>query len=483
MTADPFHIPITGDRIPRSVTMLNAMLSAARESSDADSRPLSDELFSTENYPFRIIWIRNSGPLQIWNDQPVPIGKPASLAEGDFINGQPVFPTVSYERGWATYARPLKRLPPGCAGPAVILGWLGPQKIASSGVLGGTVWRRTQPQRCYGGTALTGVPYIQATAQNFPRSETTWNGVGWKAGFANYPGIPERVPQMESLKNYLHWSQGVFLQYAHKVDMHGWWCPVLEIRRQQFGALGNGQTYYFPPTDRRVRICDPLEFGGGGATFSGNVDVYYDPILWNPAVVSFNPAYGANNFNRDPIVSPTGTFNPSGGLIPQEMLCLQTAPVNWSTKGHWNADQSENFRMCNSPNIYGFTSYIDIDQGTWTPGGYWPQTWRYAIGPEVLHLFETDRDDASDASGTVIQPGIGTGSGSGPMSSDSGKIGPEIIGPISGGSVARPMRSSVSPLVQPITGSTYGSVLGSGGASAASSTLSGSGTATGSGIG
>ena len=143
MTADPFRIPIKGDPIPHSIATLNPMLAAARESADQESQPLSDELFSTENYPFRIIWIRNSGPNQIWNDQPVPIGKPATLADGDFVNGQPVFPTVSYERGWATFARSLKRLPPGCAGPAVILGWLGPEKIATTGIYGGLVWRRT----------------------------------------------------------------------------------------------------------------------------------------------------------------------------------------------------------------------------------------------------------------------------------------------------------------------------------------------------
>ena len=478
MTADPFRIPIKGDPIPHSIATLNPMLAAARESADKESQPLSDELFSTENYPFRIIWIRNSGPNQIQNDQPVSIGKPGTLVEGDFINGQPVFPTVSYERGWATFARSLKRLPPGCAGPAVILGWLGPEKIATTGIYGGLVWRRTQPQRAYGGTALTGSSYIQATAQNFPRSDTAWNDRGWKAGFANYPGIPERVPQMESLRNILHQLLDTFLRSAHRADLHGWWCPVQEVRRQQIGALWGNQTYYFPPTDRRVRISDELEFGGGGEAFSGNVDVSYDPILWNPAVVSFNPAYGADNFNRDPIVSPGGAFNPNGGIIPQEMFCLQTAAVNWSTKGAWNRTLSDNFGLWNSPQIYGFTRYIDIDQGTWTPGGYWPQSWRYALGPEMVQFFETDRDDASDSSGNPIQPGIGTGSGTGPMSNNSGRIGPEIFGTISGGSVSRPIRTVVADLKQPLSGVTYGSVFGSGSATAASATLS----ATGSGI-
>lgn len=479
MTGDPFRIPIKGDPIPHSIATLNPMLAAARESADQESQPLSDELFSTENYPFRIIWIRNSGPNQIQWDQPVPIGKPAALADSDFINGQPVFPTVSYERGWATFARSLKRLPPGCAGPAVILGWLGPQRVPAQGISGLQVFRRTQPQRAYGGTALTGSPYIQATAQNFPRSATDWNGVGWNAGFANYPGIPERVPKMESLKTRLHWSLGVFLGCAHRADLHGWWCPVQEVRRQQFGALWNGQAYFFPPTDRRVRITDDVGFIGTDQTVSGNVDISYDPILWHPAVVSFNPAYGADNFNRDPIVSPGGTFNPNGGIIPQEMFCLQTASVNWSTKGTWNRNSLlENFALWYDPEIYGFTRYIDIDTGTWTPGGYWPQTWRYALGPEMVQFFETDRDDASDQSGNPIQPGIGTSSGTGPMSNDSGRIGPEIFGTISGGSVSRPIRTVVADLIQPVSGVTYGSVLGSGSATAASATVS----ATGSGI-
>lgn len=482
---DPYQIPLPGQPIPKSATLINSMLEAARESSNRDSLALPDASFNTDHYPFRIIFIRNTTTQQIWHDWPVAIGKPTGLSDSDFINGQPVFPMVSSTEGWATFARPLKRLPPGCAGPALLLGWLGPNRVSGTGAFAYS-WRRTQPQRAYGGTAIVGVPYVQATAQNFPRSKTAWRSTGIVYGFDQYPGMPERVPQMESLKTYLHYDQSVFLNFAHKTDLHGWWCPVIEVRRTQYAAQFTNQTYYFPPTNRRLRMTQGL---GYGDTFSGNVDVSFDPILWNPAVVSFNPAYGANNFNRDPFVSSSGSFNKNGGLMPLEMTCLQTASVNWSTKGK-RSGGTEVLGMCNSPQLYGYKEFIDMDGGTWNYVSVFQDS-RYAIGPEVIHFFETDRDDSIDAQGNTIVPGIGSGStpgpgtgggsGTSPPSGGSGTIGPSIFGQISGVTLKNPIRVVHPELIRRVDGLGYGSSTGIGAPSPSSSSVSGSGT-TGTGI-
>ncbi|MFN5709403.1 MAG: hypothetical protein ACK48X_15235, partial [Planctomycetota bacterium] len=111
--SDPYALPVTGQSLPGSATLINSLLDGARADADSDSRPAGDASVSTDYYPHRVIFIRNTTQFQIPDDQPIPIGKPSG--SGDFYNGQVVFPIVSYVPGWATYARPLKRLPPGCA--------------------------------------------------------------------------------------------------------------------------------------------------------------------------------------------------------------------------------------------------------------------------------------------------------------------------------------------------------------------------------
>jgi hypothetical protein len=471
--SDFFKLPNTGDKIPNSATLVNAMLEGAREDSDADSRQSGSIPTSLEFFPHRVVFIRNTTQFQIPNDQPIPIGKPSGNT--DVINGQVVFPIVSYVPGWATFARPLKRLPPGCAGPAVILGWLGPGRRPARYIYGQQLYRRTQPQRSYGGTTFTGLPYVQATHRNFPRPANSpwrqaWLGESQK-GIAYSGDLTARFPKMESL-GFLSfpWVGETYIEFRHPVDQHGWWTPTLEFRTSR--GSGNFQTnYVYPPAYQSVTA----DLRGTFARFDRH---YIEPIFWMPAVSGFNatPQAYNGNFNHDPMVSGD-TFNPNAGAPPQDIFHTKSCPTHFSTKILW-AETEEPYAIHRSYFGGGPSYYFFEAQGnwpaTWNIQSYLP-TVRLMPGPEVVQIFETDRDDARTFQGTVIDPGIGTGPG-GPSPSGASIVGPELQGPI-GFSRLTATKTNVSELIQPVSSATaFGSRLGSGAPATASATVSSGGT-------
>jgi hypothetical protein len=471
--SDPFKLPSPGDKLPNSATLINAIIEGAREDSNADSKPNGSIPTSLEFFPHRVIFIRNTTQFQIPNDHPIPIGKP--VGNTDVINGQVVFPIVSYVPGWATYARPLKRLPPGCAGPAVILGWLGPGRRVARYLYGQQFYRRTQPQRAYGGTTFTGLPYVQATHRDFPRPANSpwrqaWLGE-WQRGIS-YSGDPTaRFPKMESLGFTLPWDGETWIEFKHPVDQHGWWTPTLEFRVTR--GTGNSQTsYFYPPANQTVTA----DLRG---TFGRSDKHCIEPILWMPAVTGFNPTPQAynGNFNHDPMVSGS-TFNPNAGAPPANIFHTKSCPTHFSTKILW-PETEEPFSIHRGFAGGGSSYYVFEAQGDW------PNTWtiwtgvlptvRLMPGTEVVQIFETDRDDARTFQGTVIVPGIGTGPG-GPTPSGAGIVGPELQGPV-GFSRLTATKANVSELVQPVSSATaFGSRLGSGATSTASATVSSGGT-------
>jgi hypothetical protein len=481
---DPFALPKSGDRLPNSATLINAMLEGAREDSNLDSRPGGEISFPAEFYPHRVVFIRNTTQFQIPSDQPIPIGKPTGAS--DFYNGQVVFPVVSYVTGWATFARPLKRLPPGCAGPAVILGWLGPGRRTAAYIYGGQVFRRTQPQRAYGGTTFTGMPYVQATHRDFPRPANSpwreaWLGE-YQRGISYSGDTSVRFPKMESL-GFLPfpWAGETFLEFRNPVDQHGWWTPTLEFRITRGNGWGGANTqvsYVYPPAFQAITAGL-----AGGMAESGNRH-WVEPMFWQPAVTGFNPSPQAynGNFNHDPMVSGS-TFNANAGAPPSSIFHTLSCPTHFSTKLQWQSLNGEMSQIHRG--FFGGGASYYFFQAT----GDWPNSWtnwsigvvpqvRLMPGTEVVQIFETDRDDAIDFNGTVVVPGIGTGSG-GPTPTGSGAIGPELTGAL-GFSQFQATQTNVSELVQPVSAVTaFGSRLGTSSMTTAAATLSSSGTAAG----
>ena len=444
--SDPYALPVTGQSLPGSATLINSLLDGARADADSDSRPAGDASVSTDYYPHRVIFIRNTTQFQIPDDQPIPIGKPSG--SGDFYNGQVVFPIVSYVPGWATYARPLKRLPPGCAGPAVILGWLGPGRRGANYVYGGQAWRRTQPQRAYGGTTFTGLAYVQAARQDFPRAAST---VGRQAWFGelfglNYSGSPEaRFPGMESLGYRNFPFYGTTLELRNPADQHGWWNASVELRTYHNYSIWGGTNNFFSPP--AVQTFRQSEYGGQN-------QIWLEPICWHPAIVGFNAATNAysGNFNFDPLVTGTA-FNPNGGVPPRPISQTFSIPVNFSSKNLWQKGESEANAMARSA-LYRFNVSGSLVSG-WNITNTVPPEAFAVPGPEVVQIFETDRDDAIRSDGSVIPPVITPG----PSPSNLGSLGPDVFGPI-GLSPAQAPKTQGSNLVRRISAG-FGSVRGS----------------------
>jgi hypothetical protein len=91
-------------------------------------------------------------------------------------------------------------------------------------------------------------------------------------------------------------------------------------------------------------------------------------------------------------------------------------------------------------------------------------------GPEVVQIFETDRDDAIRSDGSVIPPVITPG----PSPSSSGSLGPDVFGPI-GFSPAQAPKTQGSNLVRRISAG-FGAVRGSAEMQLAGCTLVASGS-------
>jgi hypothetical protein len=478
--SDPFALFKPGDKLPSSATLVNALLEGARVDANRDSQPPGELPFPADFYPHRVVFIRNTTQFQIPSDQPIPIGKPTGTA--DFYNGQVVFPVVSYVAGWATYARPLKRLPPGCAGPAVILGWLGPGKRTANYLYGGQVARRAQPQRAYGGTTFTGLPYVQATHRDFPRPPSSpwreaWLGE-YQRGISYSGDTSVRFPKMESL-GFLPfpWAGEVYVEFRNPVDQHGWWTPTLEFRITRGSGWGGSNTefaYVYPPAFQSITA----DLVGGGAE-AGNRH-WVEPMFWQPAVTGFNPSPHAyhGNFNHDPFVSGS-TFNPNGGAPPSSIFHTMSCPTHFSTKAKWQSVNGEASPIHRSIFGGGSSYYVFQAVGNW-PGSW--QNWSIGVvpqvrlmpGTEVVQIFETDRDDSITFFGSVVVPGIGTGP-AGSNSTGSGSMGPELLGSL-GFTQFEATQTNATEFVRRVSSGTgYGSTLGEGGGATASSTLSASG--------
>jgi hypothetical protein len=454
--SDPYALPTVGARLPHSATLLNSLLDGARADSDADSRPAGDASVLTDYYPHRVVFIRNTTQFQLPNDQPIPIGKPSGTS--DFYNGQVVFPVVSYVDGWATFARPLKRLPPGCAGPAVILGWLGPGRRPARYIYGGWVWRRTQPQRAYGGTTFTGLTYVQAARQNYPRpGNSTWRDAWYSEDFGlSYNGPPEaRFPGMESLGHrFIQPPYGTVLEFRNPVDQHGWWTPTVEFRASHNYASWGGTSNYFTA---------PAVQTFGGYPYGGAAQVWLEPICWQPAVIGFNatPNAYSGNFNFAPLVTGT-TLNPNGGVPPRPIYQSYSLPINFSTKNVWQNGLvfGESHAIHRTVGITtGYYYRLSVSGGLpagWNVSGVFPPEVRPLPGPELLQIFETDRDDAIRFDGSILSPGIGTG----PNPTGSEAIGPAVFGPIGLTAEQAPKTQSSQFVRRVSVGIGYGSVIG-----------------------
>ena len=428
MAEDPFAHILGGEKIPRSARAWRELVETAHQQQRSRSGLPGDPASSTEFFPNLTVNIRNLSGSDMLPGELVKVLPPETMgpvpAGSKLLNAQSVFPALKPDATTSSYARVLELIRPKLAGKAAVLGWVGsPSATVKS------TSRRVPSQRCYAGTSIVGVPYLNTVFLNlyeWPLISLSYYGIP-----VPFEGVPWGYPDSSTITRPPCFLPGLESVRVSPADRNPGQYPSRLVKfssrhPQQFRGTF---TLQFRVTRTRGPLKDQptgrtIGYGYPGLTVSSRVEStrlgQLEPLSGivsttiNPLWVSRHPrSFTVGQFDSNFIETqtPLSYFNYFSQVIPFSTF----SPSTWNDPSKWN-----------------YQWLINCSLG----GVNMPAYAKGSVVVEVINcameLMETQRDDTITLNGntTTPQPTPSSISASGSLL-ETGRFGSPLEGSLS----------------------------------------------------
>lgn len=430
MSQDPFAHLRGGQKIPRSARAWRELVETAHEVQRKRSGLPSDPASSTDFFPNLTVEIRNFSGTDMVPGELIKVLPPEAMgvvpAGAKLLNAKAVFPALKPDLTTSSFARVLELIRPNLVGKAAVLGWVG-----SGAMQVGSVSRRVPSQRCYAGTSVVGVPYLNTVyidlysypmlSWSYPGVPLPFEGIPWGFGSSFSPyNPPTFLPGMESIKVGALSGQApnrlVRFSSRFPQQFRGTFTLLFRVTRTRgpLKDMPTGRTIGYGYPGLTVNTVVDATRQGQSEPLSGVVSSTLNP-LW----VSRHPrTFTVNQFDSNfaETTAPLTYYSYLSQVIPFSTFSPST--FNDPTKWNYQWQLKCSFGGPNMPPYAKGEFKVDLLNC-------------------VMEFMETQRDDTATFDGTVTQPqpqstpsSIAGGGGG----ANAGGLAGTLDGPISAGS-------------------------------------------------